>query len=90
VTAVIASDERQMIVDLARRVGERFGLDYWYRQDGLGEFPREAWAEICRAGLCGVALPEEYGGAGLGMQEMAVIVEELAAGGAGATVGQFS
>ena len=88
-TAVIASDERQMIVDLARRVGERFGLDYWYHQDGAGEFPGEAWAEICRAGLCGVALPEEYGGAGLGMSEMALIVEELAAAGAGATVGQL-
>ena len=88
-TAVIASDERQMIVDLARRVGERFGLDYWYRQDGLGQFPREAWTEICRAGLCGVALPEEYGGAGLGLSEMALIVEELAAAGAGATVGQL-
>ncbi|HVW33990.1 MAG TPA: acyl-CoA dehydrogenase family protein [Acidimicrobiia bacterium] len=88
-TAVIGSGEREMIVDLARKVGERFGLDYWYRQDRLGEFPREAWAEICRAGLCGVALPEEYGGAGLGMVEMALIVEELAAGGAGATVGQL-
>jgi acyl-CoA dehydrogenase len=86
---MVASDEREMIVDLARKVGERFGLDYWYRQDGLGEFPREAWAEICRAGLCGVALPEEYGGAGLGMTEMALIVEELAAGGAGATLGQL-
>ena len=88
-TAVVASDEREMIVDLARKVGERFGVDYWYRQDGLGEFPREAWKEICRAGLCGVALPGEYGGAGLGLQEMALIVEELAAAGAGATVGQL-
>ncbi len=90
-TAVQAArhDERDMIVDLARKVGNRFGLDYWRRQDQLEEFPREAWTEICRAGLCGVALPEAYGGAGLGVVEMALIVEELAAGGAGATVGQL-
>ena len=83
------SDEREMIVGLARTVGEKFGLDYWRRQDELGAFPAAAWREICRAGLCGVALPEEFGGAGLGMVEMALIVEELAAAGAGATVGQL-
>jgi len=91
VTAVDAtrSAEREMIVDLARKVGARFGLDYWRTQDRLEEFPHEAWSEICRAGLCGVALPEEHGGGGLGMVEMALIVEELAAAGAGATVGQL-
>lgn len=83
------SEERAMIVDLARKVGDRFGLDYWREQDRLLQFPREAWTEICRAGLCGVALPEEYGGAGLGMVELALVVEELAAAGAGATVGQL-
>lgn len=86
---VAGSTEREMIVDLARKVGERFGLDYWRRQDALGQFPHEAWSEICKAGLSGVALPEEYGGAGLGVVEMALIVEELAAAGAGATVGQL-
>ena len=83
------SDEQEMMVALARKVGERFGLDYWRQQDRLGSYPHDAWTEICRAGLAGVALPEEYGGAGLGMVEMALIVEELAAAGAGATVGQL-
>lgn len=85
----ILTEERSMIVDLARTVGEKFGLDYWHQADERGEFPTEAWAEICRAGLCGIALPVEHGGAGLGMTEMALIVEELAAGGAGATLGQL-
>ncbi|MDQ1506577.1 MAG: acyl-CoA dehydrogenase [Actinomycetota bacterium] len=83
------TDEQEMMVGLARKVGERFGLDYWREQDRRGSYPHEAWTEICRAGLAGVALPEEYGGAGCGMVEMALIVEELAAAGAGATVGQL-
>ncbi len=86
---VTLSDEQGMIVDLAKKVGERFGLDYWHERDRLKEFPQEAWLEICRAGLGGATLGEEYGGGGQGMVEMALIVEELAAAGAGATVGQL-
>jgi acyl-CoA dehydrogenase len=78
-----------MMVEMARRVGERFGLEYWRDRDRAEEFPAEAWREICRAGLGGIALPEEYGGGGLGITEMALVIEELAAAGAGATVGQL-
>jgi acyl-CoA dehydrogenase len=86
---VSLSDEQMMIVDLAKKVGERFGLDYWLDHDRRKEFPQEAWLEICNAGLGGATLAEEYGGGGQGMVEMALIVEELAAAGAGATVGQL-
>jgi acyl-CoA dehydrogenase len=83
------SDEQQMIADSALKVGERFGLDYWRDHDARKAFPAEFWQAVCAAGLCGVALPEVYGGAGLGMLEMALIVEQLAATGGGATVGQL-
>src|SRR5215469_12798064 len=83
------SDERQMIVDLARKVGQRFGLDYWRELDRTHSFPAEVWQEVCRSGLASVALSEDVGGAGLGMTEMALIVEELAAAGAGVTIGQL-
>jgi acyl-CoA dehydrogenase len=83
------SDEQQMIADSALKVGERFGLDYWRDHDARKAFPAEFWHAVCAAGLCGVALPEVYGGAGLGMLEMALIVEQLAAAGWGATVGQL-
>jgi len=89
VTVVVRADEREMIVDLARAVGQRYGLEYWRELDREKAFPTEAWREICRAGLGGVTVAEEYGGGGLGMHEMALIVEALAAGGAGATVGQL-
>ena len=86
---VTLSDEQSMIVDLAKKVGERFGLDYWLEQDRQKEFPGKAWSEICKAGLGGATLAEEYGGGGQGTVEMALIVEELAAAGAGATVAQL-
>src|SRR3990172_3360808 len=83
------TEEQNMMAKTARQVGERFGLDYWRRQDEAKAFPRELWKAVCDAGLCGVALPEEYGGAGLGMLEMALIVENLAASAGGSTVGQL-
>ena len=83
------SEEQAMIAETARRVGEQFGLDYWRDLDERKAFPREIWQAISEAGLCGVALPEAQGGAGLGMLEMALIIEQLAAAGAGSTVGQL-
>ena len=82
------SSEQQMMVETARRIGERFGLDYWRDLDERKAFPREMWQAICDAGLCGAALPEELGGAGLGMVELALAIEELCAGGAGGTLAQ--
>lgn len=83
------NDEQRLIVDTARRVGERFGLEYWRELDAKKAFPAEVWQAICEAGLAAAALPEEHGGSGLGMLEVALIVESLAASGAGSTVGQL-
>jgi len=83
------SADQKLIADSARKVGERFGLDYWRKQDAAKAFPSEFWKAVCDAGLCGVALAEEHGGTGLGMLEMALIVEELSAAGGGSTVGQL-
>lgn len=83
------SEEQQMMIETARKVGEAFGLEYWAEKDRKKEFPTECWQAICEAGLGGASLPEEYGGAGLGMLEVALITEALAASGAGATVGQL-
>jgi acyl-CoA dehydrogenase len=83
------SEEQRMIADAARQLGERFGLEYWRRQDQAKAFPAEYWRAVCAAGLGGVALPAEYGGAGLGVFEMALIIENLAAAGGGSTVGQL-
>lgn len=83
------SDEQNMMVASARQIGERFGTEYWRKQDAAKSFPTEYWRAVCEAGLCGVALPTEHGGSGLGMADMALIVESLAATGGGSTVGQL-
>lgn len=83
------SNEHDMLIETARRIGQKFGLEYWCDLDARKAFPHSVWKEICDAGLCGVALSEDHGGAGLGMFEMALVVEALAAAGAGATVSQL-
>lgn len=83
------SDEQRMMIDTARQIGEGFGLEYWRKQDVQKAFPKTYWKAVCEAGLAGVALPEEHGGSGLGMMEMTLIVEALAATGGGSTVGQL-
>src|SRR5690554_2836120 len=83
------SDEQRMMADVARQIGDKFGLEYWRELDARKEFLTECWKAIGEAGLCGVALPTEHGGSDLGVFEMALIIERLAAAGAGSTVGQM-
>ncbi len=83
------TEEQQMMVETATRIGQSFGVDYWRALDAAGDYPTEMWQAICDAGFCGVALAEEHGGAGLGMVEMALIVEALCQGGAGSTLSQL-
>lgn len=83
------TQDQKLIAESARKVAAGFGLEYWRKQDEAKAFPTEFWKAVCDAGLCGAALPEASGGSGLGMLELALIVEELAAGGGGSTVGQL-
>lgn len=83
------NDEQRMLAETARRVGEKYGLEYWRKLDAEKAFPHEIWQAICDAGLCGVAVPEAYGGSGLGMLELAICVENLCAAGGGSTLSQM-
>jgi acyl-CoA dehydrogenase len=83
------TSEQRMIADTARKVGAEFGPDYWRAKDRDKSFPSEMWQAIAAAGLVGVAIPTEFGGSGLGMLEMALVIENLVAGGAGSTLAQI-
>ena len=83
------SEEQNLMIETARKVGEQFELDYWRELDEKAEFPAEIWKAICDAGLCGVALPEQHGGAGLGMIDLALVIETLCETGGGATLAQI-
>ena len=65
-------------------IGARHGLDYWDRCDAEKRWPEEVWRELADGGWLGLAVPEEYGGGGQGLLELAVAAETLAASGAGA------
>ncbi|MBP2704149.1 acyl-CoA/acyl-ACP dehydrogenase [Microbispora sp. RL4-1S] len=60
----------------------RYDMAYWERCETEKRWPEEVWAELAAGGWLGLAVPEEYGGAGQGLLELAVATETLAASGA--------
>lgn len=57
-----------------RAVVSRFDDEYWLARDEDGEFPREFHRAMADAGWLGITIPEEYGGAGLGITEAAIMM----------------
>ncbi len=75
------SDEQQAISDLAKQIFTDKASHERVRQierAGGPRFDRELWAEVAKAGLLGIAVPQAHGGAGLGFLEVALIVEQTA------------
>lgn len=77
------SADQRAIQDAIIRVCARFDADYWLRKDREGGFPHEFHAAIAGDGWLGIAMPEQYGGSGLGITEAALMMETIAASGAG-------
>lgn len=68
-------------------VAAKYDHAYWSRCEEEHRFPSEAWADLAAGGWIGLCVPEEYGGGGAGMLELAVACETLAA--SGGTAGIF-
>ena len=77
------SDDHAAIREGVRAVVTRFGDDYWLARDDDGEFPFEFHRAMADAGWLGITMPEEYGGAGLGVTEAAIMMHEVASHGGG-------
>ena len=75
-------EEQRLIRESIRKLCENFPDDYWEQHDREGKFPNEFFEEMASAGWIGIAIPEKYSGAGKGIQEAAIILEEVAASGA--------
>ncbi|MBV1961511.1 MAG: acyl-CoA/acyl-ACP dehydrogenase, partial [Immundisolibacteraceae bacterium] len=75
------SFEQQMILDYGSNLAESFGSDYWREKSDAQEFPQQLWQQIADDGFLGVMVSEEYGGAGLGMTEMALLMEGMSGAG---------
>jgi acyl-CoA dehydrogenase len=77
------SDDHQRLRDGIRALCAKFGDDYWRQHDTDHEFPTEFYDALAADGWIGVAIPEEFGGGGQGITEASIILEEIAASGAG-------
>src|ERR1700720_4040394 len=75
--------EQQDIRAAVTRLCERFGDEYWLRKDDEGGFPHEFHRAMAEAGWLGIAMPEAYGGSGLGITEAAILMQAVAESGAG-------
>ncbi|KKL07222.1 hypothetical protein LCGC14_2588170, partial [marine sediment metagenome] len=69
--------QETLIRDFVRQVARKYGRDYWLARARQGEFTHELWQELAAGGYLGMMIPEEYGGSGLGMQQMAALQEEM-------------
>jgi acyl-CoA dehydrogenase len=74
-------DERNAIREGVRSVVTSFDDDYWLERDEDGKFPHEFHRAMADGGWLGITMPEEYGGAGLGVTEAAIMMHEVASHG---------
>jgi acyl-CoA dehydrogenase len=69
--------------DQIARIAARFDDRYWTARDESAEFPEEFYRAIAGGGWLGIAMPEAFGGAGLGITEAAIMMRAIAESGAG-------
>ncbi len=69
--------EEKMIREFVRQVARQYDREYWLAKAREGAFPDELWQEMAAGGYLGMMIPEEHGGGGLGLQQMAVLLEEM-------------
>jgi acyl-CoA dehydrogenase len=74
--------DQDAIRDAVAKICAGFDLEYWLTRDREGGFPLDFHAALARDGWLGIAMPQEYGGAGLGITEAAVMMQTIAASGA--------
>ncbi len=81
--SIHTNSRRQEIVGPIEQLCSQFGDDYWRAHDISGEFPEEFYRAVADGGWLGIAMPEAYGGSGLGIREAAVMMRTIAQSGAG-------
>jgi len=77
----VESEERIALRKAVSEFGAKYGHDYFIAKSRAGEKTTELWEEAGKLGYLGVAVPEEYGGGGGGIGDLAAVCEELAAAG---------
>jgi alkylation response protein AidB-like acyl-CoA dehydrogenase len=73
--------EQAMLREAVGRIAAKYGHDYFSAKVKSGGHSDELWRDVAAAGFTGVSIPDEYGGGGMGIAELAVVTEELGAHG---------
>src|SRR4051812_49880751 len=69
------TDQQQQIRDEVAKLCARFDDAYWLERDRTASFPDAFFAAMADGNWLGIAMPEEYGGAGLGITEAAILMQ---------------
>lgn len=75
------TEEQEAIRDSIARLCSKYDDDYWLERDRKGGFPDDFVADLAKDGWLGIAMPPEYGGAGLGVTEAALMMQTIAQSG---------
>ena len=81
----LLTDEQRAIREAITKLCAGFAADYWLDCDNEGRYPQEFVNVIVEAGWLGIAMPEAYGGSGLGITEATLMMQAVAESGAGMT-----
>ena len=77
------TESQELIKKEVGALARNFSLDYWLDKDDKAEYPHEFVRAFADNGWLGIMIPEEYGGAGLGVTEASLMLHEICASGAG-------
>jgi acyl-CoA dehydrogenase len=72
-----SEEDREAIRESVRRICAEFPDSYWREIDKASAYPQAFVDALTRSGYLAALIPEEYGGAGLGMMEASIILEEI-------------
>ena len=77
------SEDQRALVQAIESVCQQFDDEYWLARDQDGVYPHDFHKALADGGWLGIAMPEQYGGAGLGMMEAALMMHTISRTGAG-------
>lgn len=77
------TEEQLTVRDAIQKICAQFPNEYWQQHDQTETDPKELHAALAADGWLGIALPEEFGGAGLGISEATMMLQTISQSGAG-------
>ena len=77
------TDDQIAVRDAIAKLCEKYDDAYWLERETDGQFPEDFVKDMADGGWLGIAMPEEYGGSGLGVIEAALMMQTIAESGAG-------